>query len=68
MVLVSFHDSPRHLYPDVQRFDSRLISSDGRSGLMHKVKRLLDTSARGLNAKDKQELLEKLDRVLQHPR
>ena len=35
---------------------------------MHKVKRLLDTSAKGLDAKKKQELMERLDRVVQHPR
>ena len=35
---------------------------------MYKVRRLLDTSARGLDAKKKRELLEKLERVVQHPR
>ena len=52
----------------VQRFDSRLIPLDGPSGLMYKARRLLDTSARGLDAKKKQEFIEKLERVVQHPR
>jgi len=52
----------------VQRFDSRLIPLDGPSGLMHKVRRLLDTSAKGLDAKKKQELLARLDQVVQHSR
>lgn len=52
----------------VQRFDSRLIPLDGPSGLMHKVRRLLDASARGLDSKEKQQLLERLDCVVQHPR
>ncbi|KAF9780219.1 hypothetical protein BJ322DRAFT_321844 [Thelephora terrestris] len=52
----------------IQRFDSRSMPVDGPSGLMHKVRRLLETSARGLDAKTKQLLLEKLDRVAQHPR
>ncbi|KAF9651137.1 hypothetical protein BDM02DRAFT_975565 [Thelephora ganbajun] len=51
----------------VQRFDSRLMPLDGPSGLMHKVRRLLDTSAKSLDAKKKQELLERLDRIVQHP-
>lgn len=55
-------------YVDVQRFDSRLMPLDGPSGLTHKVGRLLDTSARALDAKKKQELLQRLDRVVQHPR
>ena len=53
---------------DVQRFDSRLIPLDGPSGLTHKVRRLLDTSAKGLDVKKRQELLERFDRVVQHPR
>jgi len=52
----------------VQRFDSRLIPLDGPSGLMHRVRRLLDTSAKGLDPKKKQELMDRLDRVVQHPR
>jgi len=50
----------------VQRFDSRLMCSDGPSGLMRKVERLLDTSTRGLNENGKQQLLTKLGRLVQH--
>ena len=57
---------PRYPCSDVQRFDSRLMSLDGQSGLIHKVKRLLDTSAKNLGAERKRELLEVLERVLQH--
>lgn len=56
------------LYTDVQRFDSRLIPLDGSSGLTHKVRRLLDTSAKGLDLERKNELLEILDLLVHHPR
>ena len=68
LVLVILHGLSHCLHTDVQRFDSRLMSPDGPSGLMHKVKRLLDNSSRVLDAKDKKELLEKLDHVVLHPR
>ena len=61
--------NPLIVYVDVQRFDSRLMPPDGTTGLIHKVRRLLDTSARGLEPEGKQELLDKLEHdVVQHPR
>jgi len=52
----------------VHRFDARLMPLDGPSGLMRKVERLLETSARGLDQKTKRELLERFDHVVQQNR
>lgn len=58
--LVLFHS-------DVHRYDARAIPLDGPFGLMQHVQRLLD-SAPGLDARRKQVLLHRLNRVVQEIR
>jgi hypothetical protein len=50
--------------PDVHRFDARLMPLEGPSGLLYKVERLLDTTARELDQQAKRDLLARLDLVV----
>lgn len=50
---------------DIHRFDARLIPLEGPSGLLYKVQRLLDTTAKGLDEQRKRDLLERFDHVVQ---